>query len=482
MAKNKEKAKAKAKAKGKKASVKPSTSKSAITSTTSIIKPTSKEVAFYAGVLDAMDKKYNLSSGDYSPTYLSTNILSIDYAIGGGIRPGMITFSGVEMSAKSTLAIETVAASLAAKDRVSLIMYNDAENSLDATYAHNIAGRDIMSASAEAQIPIFYNSANVVEKLYDSLSFVMNRLPDKVFSQKLNGWFYRVEKDNKRHKEAVALLDQWATMDKTLSKGDYLYYQTENTAPQGLFINDSYASYAPDGVIEDEEVDNSVGLMARLYSKHIPRINGFIKRKALIVFGVNQIREKPMARFERPWYETGGNALKHYSNNRGIMTPRVVPEFWRGPKDRDLQHEKSVEFKDAEDAYAFKHYKNIKNKYGTPFRETFTRVWVSDGNKPLARGRGFDKVFDTFNVLADMGLAKASNSGKLGKVIVFEKDSPIFKGEKVEWLDFKAMVLYEISSDEFKTPYLEDNAKKAAKKYNLKHFNLRKKVAELVHL
>lgn len=447
----------------------------------------SKESAFYSSILDKMDKKYNLSAGDYSPTYLSTNLLSIDYVIGGGIRPGMITVSGVEMSAKSTLALETLASSVINQgnnNHVSLIMYNDAENSLDANYSYNIAGRDIMSmagSDSDISIPILYNSANVVEKLYDSMAFLMSRLPDKIYSKKYDGWFYRLDKGSKKHQDAISFLDKSAELDKTLSKGDSIFYRTANSAPQGLFIIDSYASYAPDGVVEDDEIDNSLGLMARLYSRHIPRINGYIKKKSLIVLGLNQIRQNPMARFEKPWYETGGNALKHYSNNRGILTPRVVPEFWRAPKDRDIQNEKSVEFDGAIDQYAFKHYKNIKNKYGTPFRETWSRIWVADGNKPLARGRGFDKVFDTYNVLELMNVAKIGNSGKLGKVIKFDKESPILAGITLSWTDFKALILFEIATPDFVTPYLEKNAREVASRLGLKRINLRRKVSEVVY-
>jgi RecA/RadA recombinase len=427
----------------------------------------------YSTLLDRMDKKFDMTAGDFSPAVLSTNVLSIDYVIGGGIRPGMITFSGLEGSAKSTLAIETCIS--AYKSKTDLIFYDDAENSLDGTYAQSIAGFNLFSkltSDKTSDVASFYSSSSSFQKLYDSMVFLMKRLPDKVYHKETKQWYYRLQEGNKSEEALFKTLKSQCEYDDKMSKSkgkNYHYFKTDSSSPQGLFIIDSYPSLISDDILEKELSNNAVGLVARLFSQHLPRINGYIKRKSLVVLGVNQIREKPMVMYGPTQYEPGGNALKHYSNNRGVLTPRAVPEFWKSVKDKGgVYSEPSVEFENELDYYAFKHYKNTKNKYATPNRETWARVWVGDGYKPIARGRGFDKVFDTANFLELVNLAKITKH-KGGIVIKFTPQQKFsLSGRQIDWLDFKALILYETAHKSLKTPLLEQNYKKALKKCGFK--------------
>jgi RecA/RadA recombinase len=426
-------------------------------------KPKSKpmeDAAFYSKLISKMDAKFGLSNGDYSPCVLPTNILSIDYAIGGGIRPGMITISGPEMSAKSTLAMETLAASSLYK--IPLVMYNDAESSLDANYYYGISGESLQGREGQA---VFYNSNSNLQILYDSMVYIMGRLPDKFYSKEHRMWYYRAERGNKKIMESIESLVKGQTEDKKLSDSKFAYYPTENVYPQAIFVIDSYPSLISEDIIEDERGNKATAKSARLFAEHIPRINGFIKRKSLIVFGINQIREKPMVMYGPSQYEPGGNALKHFSNNRGSLSPRAIPEMWKNSLSKANLIEASVEYEGRMDTYAFKFYRNLKNKYATPYRETLARIWVSNG-ADLPRGRGFDKAFDAINVLSDMGFAKFGTSK--GKMIVkFEDSSPVCRGATIPWLELKAAILYEANPPDFITPYLKANAKAAIARHNI---------------
>jgi hypothetical protein len=75
--------------------------------------------------------------------------------------------------------------------------------------------------------------------------------------------------------------------------------------------------------------------------------------------------------------------------------------------------------------------KAIKMKFGTPFLEFYSRLWVSD---PKGNGRGFDTVWDTYQYLVHTGQLTGSMTKKM--TITLEDLSLTLK-----WLDFKALIL-----------------------------------------
>jgi RecA/RadA recombinase/intein/homing endonuclease len=135
--------------------------------------------------------------------------------------------------------------------------------------------------------------------------------------------------------------------------------------------------------------------------------------------------------------------VSHNSDVRFQMAHRVVPDHLGFPRKKDnssVCEEPSVQIDGGTDEYAFKHIKNTKNKFGTPFLDGWTRVWIKDAR---GQGRGFDPVFDTFYYLKTTG--QLSGSFKRGLKI----EHPAFLKIKgmIAWYAFKALILAEVDKD-----------------------------------
>jgi len=209
----------------------------------------------------------------------------------------------------------------------------------------------------------------------------------------------------------------------------------DDSTPQAIFFIDSYPALVTRAVDEEEDEGNALALEARSFSKYVKRITGHIRRKAIILVGVNQLRDKPMARYGPDYTEPGGNALKFFSSARNMMRPVVPPQGW----DRDSENggvcvEESVNESGGFDYYAFKSIRNIKNKHGIPFRKTMTRVWIEDST---GKARGFDPVFDAWCFYTSLGLVEGSRKK-------FTINLPETKGGQYTWTGFKQIILAEV--------------------------------------
>jgi hypothetical protein len=215
----------------------------------------------------------------------------------------------------------------------------------------------------------------------------------------------------------------------------------------------------PEGVEEKEEANNAMAEHAREYSKHLRRVAGKFRRKQIICYGVNQIREKPGVMFGPSQYEPAGNALRHYSNMRNTTNSRAVPEFWKHDKKfSQYSLEPSAEG-NGEDQYAYKHIKNVKNKNSSPWLDGWMRTWVKDVN---GKGRGLDPVFDCSEFLWMLGLLEFGKS----KRVKFHKSLDMcLAGKELDWLDFKTLII----NEEFAyngSNYVADKAGKLWSKHN----------------
>ncbi len=83
-----------------------------------------------------------------------------------------------------------------------------------------------------------------------------------------------------------------------------------------IVVIDSVAALVPRQEIEGDISDQSVGLQARLMSKALRKLTGFISKSGTTVIFINQIREKVGVMFGNPETTTGGRALKFYSTIR----------------------------------------------------------------------------------------------------------------------------------------------------------------------
>ena len=83
-----------------------------------------------------------------------------------------------------------------------------------------------------------------------------------------------------------------------------------------IIVVDSVAALVPKEEIDGEMGDLQVGLQARLMSKAMRKLTGFIAKSRAVAVFINQIREKIGISYGNPETTTGGRALKFYSTIR----------------------------------------------------------------------------------------------------------------------------------------------------------------------
>lgn len=91
------------------------------------------------------------------------------------------------------------------------------------------------------------------------------------------------------------------------------------TGKLGIICFDSIAALVPQAELEGSVGDSSIGVVARLMSQTLRKINGFVNKTDTIVVFTNQLREKIGVMFGTPEITTGGNALKFYASVRVDM-------------------------------------------------------------------------------------------------------------------------------------------------------------------
>jgi recombination protein RecA len=128
--------------------------------------------------------------------------------------------------------------------------------------------------------------------------------------------------------------------------------------------------------------DNHVGLQARMMAQALRILTAdTAKNKVTIVF-INQIREKIGVMFGNPETTPGGRALKHYASVRlDVRRQEVIKEG-----ERVIGHHVKL--------------KAVKNKVGTPLRETIVDLYYPDSG----RTPGFDTISDLITYAIKRGL------------------------------------------------------------------------------
>jgi RecA/RadA recombinase len=413
-------------------------------------------------MIEAVEKTHALSSGLFEFERISSGSLVVDQILNGGLRPGFYVNSGMEASAKSTLAVTTLAQAIKAKLRI--IVFYDSENALDYDYSgeiiSSITGKDPLllmgvfnSKTGKYTVkPAYrYYTENRMEAVFKSMHNILSFMPDKRFSKKIDSWCLVFEND----KESKALMDSTGlTVSKKASDGTGKHWcPISDGKPQALFIIDSLPALVPEKIDKDEMSDNSLGINARFFAKLLPLVRGKLAGTATIMLAVNQIRDNPGARFGDPQYEPGGNTIKFASDVRLRMRGVVVPVGWdRDPKISDVNIEESV-FEGGVDSYQFKSVKNTKSKFGPPKRHGQIRIWISDRD---GNPHGIDPVFDCFTALNSMGFIK----GKRTKKFTIETTNPYFKditGGQFDWWSFKTAILAEFYKTEELIKLATDN-------------------------
>lgn len=400
-------------------------------------------------VQDATEKKYGLTNTSLtrSGERMSSGLLSLDVLLNGGIvGGGWYTIFGPEQSAKSTLAMTILASALdqrinkGSKFACGIFDY---EGSVDEEYTNNIVksmgikGGDVNNIfglrdveTGEWEIPPIarYYSHDVGEDFFNALGKVKRELPDKI---EIGGKHYFLFEHTRENKKRFSGQYDAAY----LTKHNKIKVPAKDGFMQALYLVDSYPAMLPDG-LDDDQGKAGIGSQARMFSEGIKKVKGGMRKKAMTVIGINQLREKPMVMFGSPDYEPGGKALGFFSDVRIKSTPRgSVPYHFSN--DKGMTIEKNVQ--GGKDTYRYIRLKTIKNKLGgIPQQECWARIWVSDGT---GAARGYDPAMDTFEYFKLMGWVSGTKSN-----FKFHEDTPIGTNKvnpkvKFTWDVFKTLVV-----------------------------------------
>lgn len=272
-------------------------------------------------LLDDIEKSHRLVTASVDPRArktgcVSTGLLSLDLFLGGGYIGGAwYTFYGGEQSAKST-SVSTAMAMLAMAGVRGT--YWDFEGSSAPDYQANIVARiaELSGKKKEGKTvtiddvfgvrdpdtgkylvkPIFrLYTESIGDKLFDSMSQLVKLLPDKVYEK--GKWYYIY--DTKPADQKI---------DKQLSSRGSYYVEAENPAPELAIFMDSYSAMYPETL--DDGKGQGMAAVARMFSENIPKIAGRLRKKGIVIIGVNQMRLRPAVMFGNPEYEPNGEAVK----------------------------------------------------------------------------------------------------------------------------------------------------------------------------
>ena len=388
---------------------------------------------FYSGRLDKLERDYKINSSSLDmPDKLSSGMLEIDLIYNGGLAPGMFSIAGPEASSKTTLATTILGSAI----RNNLLTdYHDPEGSVDAIYSSNILrveslasifGRRSPDGSWAVRPKARYYDDNTLETFFNFNKDFLISLPDKRYVSENDTWYYVFPAARDGTKERLEKMGLKIDSRLTKEMGKY-YCICEKRGPQAIIFCDSWpALLSEDQDVENKERSKAMAFNARKFSEYLPQVVGRLRRKSVILLGVNQLRTNPVAKYGSPYYEPGGSSLAFLSSVRIQGFGRSVPH---SVKDR-VETEPSSWDK-GEDVYAYKYFKNTKNKQGTPYLDGWVRVWVRDSN---GQGRGYCSAWDNYRYLLRTGRI----DGKRNKFAIRAFDLP---DKKITWLEFKKYCL-----------------------------------------
>jgi RecA/RadA recombinase len=395
----------------------------------------------FNAVLDDVARKMSDADTLDDVVPMSTGSLTLDLIMGGGIRPAMYTNFGPEQSAKTTGALLVMASAI--KQNVPIVSLRDFEGSTGNSIPYvmsilktsgitlnkeQLFGKKDPKTGKWAVAPRVRYSANTMGvSFFNWFAAVLRRLPDK---KMLEGEWYLVYDDSK---EIQAKFGEFA--DKTMPKkyGAGVYLKAPDPGLQGVVILDSYPNMNPTSKDEDQQ-DNSLAAQARMFSKNLPRVKGYLASKKVALLGINQLRDVPMAMFGPKEQEPGGKALRYNSDVRLRWYPRAlsaIPLWPKASKKGGYELEKSLS--GGVDKYKYVHVKAAKNKLSEPEREGFIRLWTKDSQ---GVAHGIDPVFDTIYYLRTTGQLEGKKRLALTLKWNGEKNKKV-----ITWDDLKLWIL-----------------------------------------
>jgi recombination protein RecA len=150
-----------------------------------------------------------------------------------------------------------------------------------------------------------------------------------------------------------------------------------------IIVLDSVAALVPKAELEGEMADQSMGVQARMMSKHLRVITGILHKSNCLGVFINQVRMKIGVMYGNPETTTGGNALKFYASVR----MRVSKGTAIGSKEAPIGHMLNVKF--------------AKNKMAPPFVEC---------EVPIIYGKGIDAAGDLFTIAREWSVIEGGGA------------------------------------------------------------------------
>ena len=332
-----------------------------------------------------------LKRDSFASASISTGCLCLDKILGGGIPGGrIIGISGPERAGKTLLATQ-IGANQVRKQ--GLLNYMDAEGSTD---------------------PIFLAARGIdFEKYRGKRNKAGDLKPGEI--DYVN--FYQ-----------PSTVEQIANYIHIFS--NLLPENRNPNKPHCIYVLDSVVALITDEMDEDLLNANKMSMHARAYATYLPIINSDLVKSGSTLLYTNQLRQKPMAKFESPTYEPAGDALKFFASARMMLNP-TKPKLLDAdhpfldkeiisnvtPREGGVWEEPHFEEDGTEvglDKYIYTGIKTVKNKIFTPFQKCWMRIQFEESG---STGHGLDPVFDIFTFLYQEGyIAPAKNEkGKKDK-------------------------------------------------------------------
>lgn len=387
--------------------------------------------------IDNMEKKVGLTSMSVNEKEdrLDTGILCVNLMMAGGlVAGGWYTFYGEEQSCKTTLATTVMGSIIRQLDFRGKAFFFDYEGSFAAEYANQMWKYNGNGKAAQAEEVfgvqdkegnyivrprIRYYAPAVGEDFFDALAKVLKSLPSVL---QIDGGFYYIYENTKPNQKLVkGMYDA-----KYFKKYNKFKVPAPHGLPQAVFLVDSYPAMLSKRADEKDDGTDGLASQARMFADGIKRVKGRMREKRVMVLGINQLREVPMAMYGPDKKEPCGTALRFFADVRFRMTPISIPHG------KGMMEEEDSLSGEGLDTYRYIKCHAFKNKLGGPQKANMIlRLYVANEN---GEGLGFDRVWDCYTYLKETGQI----SGQRNK-IKFGEGTP-FAGKTLSWMELKAMV------------------------------------------